>query len=359
MKTQTILWSLAVGLLLATLLGGCSAADTDAAELTSAEAGKDAVPVEIAVLEQGPIESVLRSSTNLEAESAVRVIAEAARRVTELRVEEGDVVRRSDLLVRLEDDAQRVGLERTRQNLEKARAELARQEDLFSKQLVSEKVYTDARHELELLELALADAQRELSYTEVRAPIAGMVTQRLVKLGDAISPGQELFEIVDFDSLVAKVFVPERELGRISVGQQVRLVAEAARGTVFAGAVDRIAPVVDPRTGTVKVTVKVPRAEGLRPGMFLQAELVTDVRSDALLVPKRALVLDGSTSSVYRLAADDSVERVVIQPSLEAHDVVAVPSGLAVGDRVVVAGQAGLKAGSKVRVVGGSADVNG
>jgi multidrug efflux pump subunit AcrA (membrane-fusion protein) len=77
------------------------------------------------------------------------------------------------------------------------------------------------------------------------------------------------------------------------------------------------------------------------------------------LVPKRALVLDGSTSLVYRLGSDDSVERVVVETSLEASDVVAVPGGLAVGDRVVVAGQAGLKAGSKVRVVGGGADVNG
>lgn len=340
--------------LAALVLGGCGGGETNATELETEDTGKDAIPVEVAALAEGPIEAVLRSSTNLEAESAVLVLAEAARRVVEMRVEEGDVVRRGDLLVRLEDEAQRVGLARTRNQVERARQELARQQDLFRKELVSEKVFNDARHDLELLELALADSERELSYTEVRAPISGVLTQRLIKRGDAVSPGQELFEIIDFDSLVARVFVPERQLRRIAVGQNVRLVAESGSGASFDGVVDRIAPVVDPRSGTVKVTVRVPRAEGLRPGMFLQAELVTDIRADALLVPKRALMLDGATSFVYRIGDDDVAERVVIEPSLEAGDVVAVETGLAVGDRVVIAGQAGLKAGAQVRLVGGS-----
>jgi membrane fusion protein (multidrug efflux system) len=334
------------------LLVGCGGNKTDAAELEKTEVD-EAVPVEVAVLATGPIESVLRASTNLEAESSVRVLAEAARRVVALRVEEGDTVRAGQVLVRLEDDAQRTGLARTRSQLERARVELARQEDLFQKALVSEKAYKDARYELEQLELALADAERELSYTEVRASISGTVTQRLVKLGDAVSPGQELFEIVDFDSLVARIFVPERELARIAEGQAVRLVAEASGGASFSGRVERISPVVDPKTGTVKVTVEVPRAVGLRPGMFLEAELVTAVRNDAVLVPKRALVLDGSSTFVYRVRKDGTVEKVPVVAALEARDRIAVDSGLAVGDQVVVAGQAGLDGDAKVRVLGG------
>lgn len=352
MTTFRSLSLLLLALAAATSLIGCSGAATDAAELAEAASADDAVPVEVATLATGPIESVLRSSTNLEAESSVRVVAEAARRIVELRVEEGQTVRRGDLLVRLEDEAQRTSLARTSSQLERARAELARQSDLFEKQLVSEKVYNDAKYELEQLELARADAERELSYTEVRAPLSGTVTMRLVKVGDTVSPGQELFEIVDFDSLVALLYVPERELRRIEVGQPARLVAEAGSGASFSATVERISPVVDPRTGTVKVTVAVPRSPGLRPGMFLQAELVTAVRDAALLVPKRALILDGASSFVYRLAADDTVERVAVEPSLESRDVVAVDGELAVGDQVVVAGQAGLKAGAKVRAIG-------
>jgi membrane fusion protein (multidrug efflux system) len=97
--------------------------------------------------------------------------------------------------------------------------------------------------------------------------------------------------------------------------------------------------------------------------MFLDVQLVTDVREDALLLPKRALLIDHDQAWVYRLKADDTVERLLVQPVLEdaAHVEVRAAGGqgvaLAPGDRVVVAGQAGLKPGAKVRVVQGAGRV--
>jgi RND family efflux transporter MFP subunit len=137
------------------------------------------------------------------------------------------------------------------------------------------------------------------------------------------------------------------------------LTAQALPGVAFPGTVDRVAPVIDPRSGTVKVTVRVPYREGLRPGMFLDVQLVTAVRQDALLLPKRALLVDQDQAWVYRLKTDGTVERLLVQPVLEdAIHVEVRPApagaGLAPGDRVVIAGQAGLKPGAKVRVVGGA-----
>jgi membrane fusion protein, multidrug efflux system len=311
----------------------------------------EAVPVEVVALVRGPIEQLLRYSTHLEAERAVEVRAEAARKLVALLVEEGDRVAAGQPLARLEDEEQRTALARIEGQLERARRELARREQLFAGGMLSEQELSDARHEREQLELALADARRALSYTTVRAPIAGRVTERLVRRGDQVSLNQHLFSLVDFDSLVALVYVPERELGRLAAGQQVRLTPPAAPGQRFAGRVDRIAPVVDPKSGTVKVTVAVPYVAGLRPGMFLEAELVTAVEQNALLVPKRALVPDGTLVSLWRLADEDRVERVWVEIRLEDRERVTVAEGLAPGDRVVVAGQAGLKPDSRVRVL--------
>lgn len=312
----------------------------------------EAIPVEVAALVRGPIEQILRFSGYLEAERAVEVRSEAARRVVTLLVEEGDHVSRGQQLVRLEDDEQKTAVARAEGLVDQARREHDRKANLFEQRMVSEQEMTLAKHDLEQRTLSLEDARRQLSYTTVRAPFAGTITRRLVKVGDQVAPSQHLFDLVDFDSLVALVYVPEKDLQRVAARQTVRLVPPASPDLQFAGSVDRIAPVVDPKSGTVKITVAVPFASGLRPGMFLEVELVTAVEADALLVPKRALVPDGTQVAVWRLGADDVVERIWIETVLEDRDRVTVVNGLEPGDLVVIAGQAGLKVGAKVRRVG-------
>ena len=130
----------------------------------------------------------------------------------------------------------------------------------------TDREYNDALASLEQRRIEVADAERELGYTRVRATIAGTVTQRFVRLGDQVNPGTELFEIVDFESLVARIYVPEQEIGKMSAGQLARVHAEAIRSAPFEARVDRVAPIVDARTGTVKVTVNIGGQPGLRPG---------------------------------------------------------------------------------------------
>ncbi|HEX2162553.1 MAG TPA: efflux RND transporter periplasmic adaptor subunit [Thermoanaerobaculia bacterium] len=311
-----------------------------------------AVPVEVVALATGPIEQVLRYSTNLEAEDEVAVYSQAARRVVALNVEEGAEVSRGQVLLRLQDDEQRNRLARATAELDRARREYERQKRLFANQLISEQAFNDATHQIEQLELAEADARRELSYTTVVAPISGTITRRLVGLGDHVTPNQHLFDLVDFDSIVARVYVPEKELPLLADGLSARIAAPSLART-WSGRVERLSPVVDPQSGTVKVTVAIPRQEGLRPGMYVDVQLVTDVREDALLVPKRALVYDRDQVFVYRMGEDRKVERIYLEAELEDERFL-LPAGdrLAAGDKVVIAGQAALKPGALVRLAG-------
>jgi membrane fusion protein (multidrug efflux system) len=319
------------------------------------EAEEQAVPVEVSELQLGAIESVIKSSATLEAERQVKVFAEANRLVKDLLVEEGNRVRRGQVLVRLQDEAQRNALSRAENELAKADREYARQERLYKQQLISEEAWNDATFNVEQLRISVADAQRELGYTEVKAPIAGTITMRTVNLGDQVNVGQHLFDIVDFDSLVARIYVPEKNLPELRRGQLARVSARATGGREYTGRVNRVAPIVDARSGTVKVTIDV-GGRGLLPGMYVDVELVTATRDEAVLVPKRALIYDNDQMYVFRLGEERRVERVFIVPRLSDKHNVEPLDGLSAGDRIVVAGQAGLKDGALVRLPGEDQD---
>jgi len=326
--------------------------DSDASDADKEEKTEEAVPVEVTELARGSIESVLRFSSNLEAERQVKVISQAKRLVTKLLVEEGDRVRRDQPLLRLQDDEQRSAVEKVKSQLAKAQREYRQQERLFQQELIPQQDFDNATYEMEQLQIALADAERELSYTEVRAPIAGTVTGRMVNLGDQVQINQELFEIVDFASIVARVFVPEKHLAELRNGLPTRIAAQTGSRDGYDGRVKRIAPVVDPRSGTVKVTIDVGAQGGLRPGMYVDVDLITATHSDAVLVPKRALVYDSDQIFVYRLIEANRVERVFIEPRLTDKHYIEPVDGLGFGDRIVVAGQAGLKEGALVSLPG-------
>lgn len=310
------------------------------------------VLVEVAPLERGPIQEVIRATARLEAELEVQVLARTANRVVELLTEEGMHVEQGQVLLRLQDDIQRSAVAKAQARVEKARAEFQRLQALYDQNLISEQVYTDQKFELRQLELALEDAQRELEFTRVRAPIAGTVTQRYVKVGDLVNVGQRLFDIIDFDSLVARVYVPDKYLPVLATNQVARVKPTALAGQEFEGYVARISPVVDARTGTVKVTVAFHDVGPLRPGMYVEVELVTALHPNALRIPKRALVYDEDQRFVYRLKPDNTVERLPVEEVLSDRFYVEPAGGFAEGDLIVVAGQTGLRHGAKVRVLG-------
>ncbi|MCE2558950.1 MAG: efflux RND transporter periplasmic adaptor subunit [Acidobacteria bacterium] len=320
---------------------------------SSIAAAEEAIPVAALPMFRGRIESVLRFSTNLEAESRVDVLSEAERHVIDLLVEEGDTVRAGETLLLLEDEAQRTALKRVESQLARSRLEFDRQARLFEQDLISEQAYNQARYDTEQLELALEDAERELSYATVLAPISGVVTERVVNVGDHVATHAKLFQIVDFDSIVARVFVPERQLPGLFVGQPARVLAQSLDGSRQAR-VERISPVVDPRSGTVKVTLDIPGNQGLLPGMYVEVDLVAAVEEDALLAPKRALVYDQEQVFVFRVAEGAEgprAERLLVSILIESEDVVQLAGDLAEGQRLIVAGQAGLKDGARVRLL--------
>lgn len=338
---------------LAVLVGGCqaNAGAPDMKKKGDAEVVEAPSPVVVGVVDRGAITATISAASTIEAERQVTVHAESVGRLVDLTVEEGDQVKAGQVLARIRFDAQANSLVRANTSLAKAQADFERAERLYAEKVIGEEEFLRARNTLDVAQIDLSDRTREMKNTKVTAPFTGTVTQRSVTEGGFVANGASLLQITDFSTLVARVFVPEKELDRIRVGQEALVVGKAARGRKGTGKVIRMSPIVDAGTGTIKLTVSLPPElsgpQGFLPGMYAEVTLTVDHREDVPLVPKGAVVHDEEQTYVF-VPDGEKARRVRVELGLSDAERVEVRKGLAAGEAVIVAGQTGLKDGAKI-----------
>ncbi|MEM7244802.1 MAG: efflux RND transporter periplasmic adaptor subunit [Acidobacteriota bacterium] len=321
-------------------------------------ATRDAIAVEAVVVRQQPLSSIYSSTATLRPRRQATVTARTKGVVERLLVEAGDEVREGALLARLEDADQRIAAKRARLMRDTKREEHARSEELSSQGLIAVEVHATKRRERDESEVDHERAQLDLARTRVKAPFAGRILERQVDTGATVSDGTALFILADLTPMEADVDVSERQVSQLQVGQPVRVRPDAG-GDAVAARISRIAPAVRAETGTVKVTIEVDEAEGLRPGSFLRVEVVTETHEDALVVPRNALVAEGRRWHVFELSEDrQSVRQVDVQPGFEEGELVELrapdggPSPVTEGALVISLGAPALSDGAPVKVFG-------
>jgi len=319
------------------------------------DAEEQATPVLVTTIERGTIRGEIRASSTIEAELQVTVHAESTGRISSMTLEEGDELELDEVIARIRRDAQSIGVERAETSQADAERELARVEKLYQQGYASQSDFDAAKSTLEKAKLDRRDRSRDLSNTVIKAPLAGIVTQRFVDPGAFVASGAQVVEITDFSTLVARVYVPENELDRLAVGQSAEVVGKAAANRRGVGTIKRIAPIVDATTGTVKLTIGLPAelaggSKGFLPGMYAEVTMTTEVRENVPLVPKPALVREDELTFVF-VAEGDRAKKVRISTGLADDDFVEVTEGLEVGARIIVAGQSGLKDGGLITEV--------
>lgn len=313
-------------------------------------------PVALGKAEKGDIVATISAASTIEAERQVTIHAESVGRIMGLDIEEGDKVEKGQLLAQIRFDAQTNALVRANTSLSKAEADFERAERLFNEKVLGFEAYQQALNALEIARLDLRDRSREMRNTKVTAPFSGTITQRMVTAGAFVNNGAQLFTIVDFSTLVARVFVPEKELDRIRVGQTAEVLGKAAKGRKGVGTLQRIAPTIDAASGTVKVTVALPPdlagPQGFLPGMYAEVTLTTDSRQGVTLIPKAAVVRDEEQTYVFTVEGDPTTgfkaKRLRVETGLQDSDRIEIIKGLSPGDPIIVAGTTGLKDGGKV-----------
>ncbi|MEX2125952.1 MAG: efflux RND transporter periplasmic adaptor subunit [Woeseia sp.] len=342
-------------LLLVAALTACQQDASDGDE--DKEEDAPSIPVEIATATRGDIFAVYSGTAPIEAFADAQVIAKVSGEIEEIFVEEGDDVRAGQILLRLDGDRLRFEAQQAQANLLKLQRDFQRNVDLKDRSLISAGDFEKIQYEMEALEATYNLASLELSYTEIRAPIDGVVSQRFIKLGNTIEVNTPTFQITSLEPLVSYLHVPEREYRRIDAGQTATIAVDALQGTRFEGTVARISPVVDPLTGTFKITIELSDpSRRLKPGMFGRINIVYDKHENALQIPRNAIVQEGGEPSVF-IVENDTARRRIVKTGYVEGGKIEIVDGLADSEQFVLVGQTGLKEGSKVSVInlGGAA----
>jgi membrane fusion protein (multidrug efflux system) len=337
---------LAVAALAALGLSGCGkgSAKTDPAAATAA------IPVQVDQPSRGEMVALYSGTAPLQADQEAKVVAKVAGEVREILVEEGDRVRTGQVLARLDGNRLRFEAQQSDANLRKLEREYNRQLELFNRKLVASVSVDNVRYEMEALKAASDLAKLNLGYTEIRAPIAGVVSARHIKVGNTINANDPTFQITDLEPLIAEVHIPEREFAKLRSGQPASIGVDALGGQ-FAGHVERISPTMDPATGTFKATVEVVDPKGaLKPGMFARIGIVLERRPGALRIPRGAIVEAEGAPTVF-IASGNKAEQRVIKTGLTNAGLIEVTDGLVGDEHVVIVGQNGLKSGSAIRLI--------
>lgn len=293
-----------------------------------------------------------RATATLEAVQDARVIARAEGLVREMRVEEGDWVEEGETLAVLDDERRRLEVAQRRADLGSLEQDYARQQQLREENLVSADSLEKLRYQIEAQRAALALAEVELEETRIKAPVDGVVAERHIRRGDSVSPGDTVFRVTDTRQLEAEVHVPERMSGRLAEGQLVEIRSDANPDAVHTGRIDRISPVVDSDSGTVKTTVRVEDENGtLRPGAFARVRILYETRQNAMLVPRQSLSFDNGRTTLF-VVEDGVAHRREVTTGHSEDGWVEITEGLSGDQPVVTLGHATLRDGAQVRING-------
>lgn len=322
-------------------------------------------PENIAVARTDTLRSGPPISGTLVAERDARIRSELAGAVQQTYVESGQRVDAGTVMARIDDaavrDAEMSAKSALTQALvaaEQAARELQRAKTLLAAGAIAERDVEAAERGNLIAQSALADvkarlasAEKSMRNTVIRAPFAGVVSEKTVSPGDIVSPGTALFTVIDPRSLRLEASVPTSALSDVRVGAPVTFTVNGFEDRTLLGRITRVSPTVDPQTKQVRLMASVPNAKGLLvAGLFVEGRVAAEKRV-GVMVPEQAIDQTAMRPYVVRLKGG-KVERIDVELGVrdEAASAFEVRSGIASGDTVLLGAARGITLGSSVVV---------
>lgn len=331
--------------------------------------GGNAPAVQVEPVKKQDINAFLVLNGTVEPERKVEVYSRLSAYVKDIVKEEGAVVEKGAVLALLDDSEIRIShrqaeiqLKQAELTLKDESANYERSKELKETDMISDQdiqlaqaTYNKARLDHQAKLEAFKDLDMQLSYTRIKAPVGGYVTERMIEVGTRVNMNQQVFTVEDFSPLLIKVYVPTSDVVNLKTEMESEVSTDVLGTRVFKGRIKLINPRIDVQSGTVKVTVEVfDDTHNLKPGMFVETRILIRNKPGAIVVPKKAVSYKDDKAFVFvfkREGMDMQVEKRDITTGISEGDFIEVVSGLEAGERIVVVGIEGLKDKTKVRVI--------
>jgi RND family efflux transporter MFP subunit len=309
------------------------------------------VPVTVTAVKKQKLENSLSLVGKVNAKKDVNVVSETQGAVTVVHVSVGSMVAPGTVLAEVDDQIPRSTKIAAEINYQKAQRDYQRSEELYQENSISSSQLDGARIAMKAAENQLDIARRQLENTRLKSRIAGTVNSRPIEVGTMVQPGTVVANVVDISALKVRVNVPEREAFQVKPGDHVEITTDVYPGVVFAGKIDNIAAKAD-EAHTYPVEILVPNnaKNPLKAGMFARVVFTSITPTDALVIPRIALMGSVKDAQVFVIHAQHAVLRSIVVGRQSAN-LFGVASGLAEGDSVVIGGQNNLVDGALVHVV--------
>ncbi len=324
--------TLALAMTLAVGAGGCGSREESqpAASTTSRESLKARVEEVRAV--QFPI--VVEVTGQVAAVTQATLSSKIQGMVLEVRVREGTLVSKGQILVTLDSRDLRANLARADAELENAKAHLARMKRLYAQESVAKQELDNATRSFKVAEATKQAAQAQLSYTVIKAPFDGIVTEKRIEVGELAAPGQPMLKIEDPKRARLEATVAEGDLRSVTLGGKVPIVIDALGEQPLTGTVAQVLPSGDPATHTFLVKVDLPSTPGLRTGMFGRMQLGKG-SSQTLAISKPGIIERGQLTGVFVVGQDNIMRLRWVKVGRTRGTSVEILSGLNPGERVL------------------------
>lgn len=306
----------------------------------------EAEPVTVSLLQQE-----ITAVGTLRSNESVTLRPEIAGRIASIALDEGQRVRRGELLLRLDDAVYRAELAQAEASLDRSRRLRDSGKTLFADNYISSTEMDALQTAVKVDEASVALARARLDKTRLVAPFDGVLGLRRVSVGDYLNPGQDIVNLEDITPIKLDFRVPENYLAEIGTGQELSVRVDAFVDQVFSGRVVAIDPLVSVEDRSVAIRGEIPNDDNrLRPGLFARVSLVLATRDNAITLPEQAVVPQGDGHFVYRVQEGRAV-RTDVTLGLRRAGRVEVLSGLDADDIVVTAGHFKLADGRPVQVI--------
>lgn len=331
-----------VASLTAALIAGCQRHD---------QSKREAPALPAATVRVQTIEARKRVATEevvgtIRAKLQARLEAKVAGRIEELRAVPGQSVKAGELLVRLDAQEIRAKLDQALAVGRQAAADLQRHAALLERGAATRAEFDAAQSRARVADAAVQEAETMLGYAGIIAPFDGVVTRKLADVGDLATPGKPLLEVEDPASLRVEADVGESLMGRLRLGQLLRVEVPALSATL-SGTITEIDPSADSASRTLRVKLDLPPTPGLRTGAFTRVSVPVEER-DVLAVPTESLIQRGQLEYIFVMAEGRAQLRLVRTGKRHDHEVELL-AGAAAGELVVVSGAARLRDGQPLQ----------